>query len=95
VRLRVLLYPIYGADPEQLAGLANVLARRAGVNRRAMWVVDDSLGWRVITGPVAALRAVVDEGLLDVPEPVYREEVAPVAAPEVEPVDTGAVGFPF
>jgi len=85
-RYRVLLDPAYGPDTPQLIGLANRLARDAGVDARALWVEDDAVGWSAIVGPPAALAALVDAELVFQPEEPFRESLAP--APE--PVDTGA-----
>jgi len=85
-RYRVLLDPAYGPDTPQLIGLANRVARDAGVDARALWIEDDAVGWSAIVGPPAALAALVDAELVLQPEEPFRESLAP--APE--PVDTGA-----
>jgi len=95
-RYRFLLDPDYGADVEQLVGVANLLARRADAPRRALWVEDDSFGWVAITGPAAALGALDDAELIfTLEEPLYRESIDYVGEPEDAPVDTGVDPFQF
>ncbi len=78
-RYRVLLDAAYGADAPQVVGLANRLARDAGVDARALWIEDEAIGWVAVVGPPDALAALVDAGFVFQPEEPFRESLAPAA----------------
>ncbi len=93
-RYRFLLDPDYGVDIEQLVGVVNLLARRAGAPRRALWVEDHSIGWAAVTGPADGLRALREAGLVYAPdEPMYREGIEYLGETEEAPADTGPTPF--
>jgi hypothetical protein len=74
-------------DPEQLAGFANVLARRQDRPLRALWVEDAMWGSLVVTGPPKALEALVSEGLVLAPEPTPPSPLVDTGVPPASRID--------